>query len=57
MLSAAKDFYVIPKNDGPRPALILLHDYWGLDAYTKHEVERYADQGRNLQDSVATGPC
>ncbi len=45
VVSAAKDFQSTPKGEQTHPALILLHDQWGLDSFTVHEAERYGDLG------------
>ena len=34
-----------PKGAGPFPALVVIHEWWGLNDWIKQQAERYADQG------------
>lgn len=34
-----------PAGEGPFPALIVVHEYWGLNDWVKRQAERLADQG------------
>ena len=36
---------VPPESDGRRPALIVIHEWWGLDPWVKQGVERFAGLG------------
>ena len=38
-------FLAIPDKPGPRPALIVIHEWWGLNDWVKEETEKLADQG------------
>ncbi len=37
--------YSPPKADGPLPAIIVIHEWWGLDDWVKEQASRLADQG------------
>ncbi len=34
-----------PKGEGLLPALVVVHEWWGLNDWVKQQAERYADQG------------
>ena len=34
-----------PAGEGPFPALVMIHEWWGLNDWIKQQAERYADQG------------
>jgi carboxymethylenebutenolidase len=34
-----------PAGEGPFPALVMIHEWWGLNDWIKEQAERYADQG------------
>jgi carboxymethylenebutenolidase len=34
-----------PKGKGPFPALIVIHEWWGLDDWVKEQASRFADAG------------
>ena len=35
----------LPRSDGPRPAVIVVHEIWGLDAHIHNVAGRFATQG------------
>src|SRR5882672_11051561 len=34
-----------PAGKGPFPALIVIHEYWGLNDWVKEQASKFADQG------------
>jgi carboxymethylenebutenolidase len=34
-----------PAGDGPFPALVMIHEWWGLNDWIKQQAQHYADQG------------
>ncbi len=34
-----------PEGDMPAPALLLIHEWWGLNDWVKQQADRYAEQG------------
>src|ERR1700688_611077 len=34
-----------PSGKGPFPALIVIHEYWGLNDWVKEQASKFADQG------------
>ena len=34
-----------PKGKGPFPALVVIHEWWGLNNWVKQQAAKYADQG------------
>lgn len=34
-----------PKGNGPFPALIVIHEWWGLDDWVKEQASKFADAG------------
>ena len=34
-----------PAGNGPFPALIVIHEYWGLNDWIKEQASKLADQG------------
>lgn len=34
-----------PTGDGPFPALVVIHEWWGLNDWVKEQANQYADQG------------
>src|SRR6184192_2853703 len=38
-------FVARPAGEMPRPALIVVHEYWGLNDWVKQQAERFAEQG------------
>jgi len=43
--STAQAFLYLPHGAGPHPALILIHEWWGLNDWIKQEAAGYAAQG------------
>ena len=37
--------YMPPKGEGPFPALVVIHEWWGLNDWVKQQASNYADQG------------
>jgi carboxymethylenebutenolidase len=37
--------YVAPPGPGKHPALIVVHEWWGLDPWIQAQVDRFAEQG------------
>lgn len=35
----------LPKGAGPHPALIVIHEWWGLNSWVKEQAQRYANEG------------
>ena len=35
----------MPKGDGPFPALVVIHEWWGLNDWVKQQASNFADQG------------
>ncbi len=35
----------LPKGAGPHPALIVIHEWWGLNDWVKLQAQRYANEG------------
>src|SRR5437868_6020125 len=35
----------LPKGKGPFPALVVIHEYWGLNDWVKDQASKLADQG------------
>ena len=41
-----KGFIVYPKDaDGPRPAVLVVHEWWGLNEHARKQAQRIADMG------------
>lgn len=38
-------FLVLPDKPGPRPAIIVIHEWWGLNDWVKEETEKLAAEG------------
>src|SRR5579863_4414831 len=38
-------FLYTPTGNGPFPALIVIHEYWGLNDWVKEQASKLADQG------------
>ena len=38
-------FLYSPPGDGPFPALVVVHEWWGLNDWVKEQASKYADQG------------
>ncbi len=35
----------MPKGDGPFPALVVIHEWWGLNDWVKQQASKFADEG------------
>jgi carboxymethylenebutenolidase len=44
-VDTVKGFLALPPGPGPHPALIVVHEWWGLNDFAKHKAERFASQG------------
>ncbi len=44
-LGRVKGHLAKPKGDGPWPAIIVIQEWWGLDAQTKSIADRFAEIG------------
>jgi carboxymethylenebutenolidase len=40
-----KGFLSIPKGNGPFPALIVIHEWWGLNGWIKENAKMFAEKG------------
>ena len=40
-----KGIVYVPQGKGPYPALVVIHEWWGLDDWVKEQASRLADQG------------
>ncbi len=38
-------YLALPAGDGPFPGLVVIHEWWGLDAQTRKEADRFASEG------------
>ena len=38
-------FLVLPDGDGRHPAIIVIHEWWGLNDWVKEQAQKYAAQG------------
>lgn len=38
-------YLALPKGDGPFPALIVIHEWWGLNDWTRKNANEFADSG------------
>ena len=58
----AQGVLYLPHGAGPHPALIVIHEWWGLNDWIKQEAAGYAAQGYVAlavdlyRGKVATGP-
>jgi carboxymethylenebutenolidase len=43
--STAQAILYLPSGSGPHPALIVIHEWWGLNDWIKQEAAHYASQG------------
>jgi carboxymethylenebutenolidase len=44
-LSKGKAYLSLPQGDPPRPAVLLIHEWWGLNPHIKHWADRLAADG------------
>src|SRR5512142_2416849 len=38
-------YFALPAGKGPFPALIVIHEWWGLNDWVKEQAAKWADQG------------
>ncbi|HXG00833.1 MAG TPA: dienelactone hydrolase family protein, partial [Bacteroidota bacterium] len=38
-------YLAMPAGEGPFPALLLIHEWWGLNEWIKHNADEFARQG------------
>ncbi|HUU15288.1 MAG TPA: dienelactone hydrolase family protein [Terriglobia bacterium] len=38
-------YLVLPKGEGPHPALVVIHEWWGLNAWVKEQANKFAGEG------------
>jgi carboxymethylenebutenolidase len=38
-------YLVLPDLPGPHPALVVIHEWWGLNDWVKEQTQKFADQG------------
>lgn len=38
-------YLVLPDSPGPHPALVVIHEWWGLNDWVKEQTQKFADQG------------
>lgn len=38
-------YLVLPDSAGPHPALVVIHEWWGLNDWVKEQAQKFADQG------------
>ena len=43
--STGQGLLYLPHGAGPHPALVVIHEWWGLNDWVKHEAAGYAAQG------------
>jgi carboxymethylenebutenolidase len=43
--SSAQGLLYLPKAAGPHPALVLIHEWWGLNDWIKEQAAKYAKEG------------
>lgn len=43
--ATAQGLLYLPKGTGPHPALIVIHEWWGLNDWIKQQAQGYADKG------------
>jgi carboxymethylenebutenolidase len=43
--STGRGLLYLPRGAGPHPALIVVHEWWGLNDRVKEQAQRYADAG------------
>jgi carboxymethylenebutenolidase len=43
--STAQAILYLPQGPGPHPALVVIHEWWGLNDWVKQQATRYAAQG------------
>jgi len=43
--STGEGLLYLPQGAGPHPALIVIHEWWGLNDWVKEQARRYANDG------------
>lgn len=43
--SQVQAYLALPKGDGTHPAIVLVHEWWGLDPWAKKQADRLAAEG------------
>jgi carboxymethylenebutenolidase len=38
-------YLALPDSPGPHPALVVIHEWWGLNDWVKEQAQRFAEQG------------
>ena len=38
-------YLAVPDSSGPYPAMVVIHEWWGLNDWVKEEAQKFADQG------------
>ena len=38
-------YLAVPDSGGPHPALVVIHEWWGLNDWVKEQAQKFADQG------------
>lgn len=41
----ARGYFAAPGGSGPHPAILLVHEWWGLDDWIREDADRFAKQG------------
>ena len=54
-----KGYLAMPEGDGKAPAILVIHEWWGLTDWVKQNADRFAEQGYvalavDLYDGKAT---
>lgn len=44
-LAGTRAYLSLPKGDGPFPAIVVIHEWWGLNSNVKHWADRLASAG------------
>ena len=38
-------YLAVPDSGGPHPALVVIHEWWGLNDWVKEQAQKFAEQG------------
>jgi carboxymethylenebutenolidase len=44
-LGASRAYLALPEGEGPFPGIVVIHEWWGLNAHVKHWADRLAADG------------
>jgi carboxymethylenebutenolidase len=44
-VGSADGYLSLPKGEGKHPAIVVIHEWWGLDDWIQQNTDRFADQG------------